>query len=88
MDHESASSKRRLSLLAYHRAFGGRRCFVHSLDDYLALKNPAETDFFVRLEYDPAEKRFYPDEVPIYCTCSLPYNPDKFMVQCSICEEW
>ena len=36
----------------------------------------------------PATKEFKPDRVPVYCVCEMPYNPDQFMVMCTICEEW
>ena len=27
-------------------------------------------------------------QVPVYCQCEMPYNPDLFMVMCEGCEEW
>lgn len=32
-----------------------------------------------------AQEEFVPQHMPVYCICELPYNPDKFMVQCSAC---
>ncbi|EFJ46570.1 hypothetical protein VOLCADRAFT_105484 [Volvox carteri f. nagariensis] len=64
------------------------RCFVHSMETYESLKDRKETDFFCRLVYKPQTKQFEPDEVPVYCECELPYNPDRPMVMCGTCEEW
>uniref|UniRef100_A0A383V1K2 PHD-type domain-containing protein n=1 Tax=Tetradesmus obliquus TaxID=3088 RepID=A0A383V1K2_TETOB len=36
----------------------------------------------------PAQRIFEPPKVPVFCVCEMPYNPDKFMVQCDQCTEW
>jgi hypothetical protein len=36
----------------------------------------------------PAQRIFEPPKVPVFCLCEMPYNPDKFMVQCDQCTEW
>ena len=36
----------------------------------------------------PGKKEFEPDQVPVYCSCELPYNPDKPMLMCEQCEDW
>ena len=51
-------------------------------------------DYFHRFTYIPPRNdgkflgEFRPEKVPIYCRCSLPYNPDTFMIMCSRCEDW
>ncbi|GLC41766.1 hypothetical protein PLESTB_001704700 [Pleodorina starrii] len=64
------------------------RCFVHTMEKYEALKERRENDFFSRLTYKPQTNQFEPDEVPVYCICELPHNPDNPMVMCESCEEW
>eukprot|EP00884_Botryococcus_braunii_P003757 jgi/Botrbrau1/13382/Bobra.0194s0013.2 len=64
------------------------RCSVHTVEEYVALESPGETDFFVRMDYDPSKREFSPDEVSVFCLCNLPYNPDRFMSQCVRCKEW
>ena len=36
----------------------------------------------------PGKKEFEPDQVPVYCNCEQPYNPDKPMINCETCEDW
>jgi hypothetical protein len=36
----------------------------------------------------PVQRIFEPPKVPVFCLCEMPYNPDKFMVQCDHCTEW
>ena len=44
--------------------------------------------YMCRHEY-LAEKQQWKDvEVPVFCTCDLPYNPDYEMIQCNTCGEW
>mmetsp|Transcript_19809 Transcript_19809/g.47272 ORF Transcript_19809/g.47272 Transcript_19809/m.47272 type:complete len:197 (-) Transcript_19809:166-756(-) len=63
-------------------------CYVHSLKAYQALEELTEDDFYSRFTYKPATNEFKPERVPVYCVCEMPYNPDRFMVQCESCEEW
>jgi len=64
-------------------------CRVHTLDEYERLEEIGENDYFWRFEYNPLKKgTFKPDQVPVYCVCELPYNPDKPMIECAICKEW
>mmetsp|Transcript_31068 Transcript_31068/g.68974 ORF Transcript_31068/g.68974 Transcript_31068/m.68974 type:complete len:203 (+) Transcript_31068:257-865(+) len=64
------------------------KCRVHSLKKYENLSKIEQEDFFSRFTYKPAKKEFDPDRVPVYCSCELPYNPDRPMVMCDACEEW
>uniref|UniRef100_A0A7S1X821 BAH domain-containing protein n=1 Tax=Tetraselmis chuii TaxID=63592 RepID=A0A7S1X821_9CHLO len=63
-------------------------CSVHTLRAYQALEELTDEDFYARFTYKPATKQFKPDRVPVYCKCEMPYNPDKFMVECDVCSEW
>mmetsp|Transcript_12429 Transcript_12429/g.34884 ORF Transcript_12429/g.34884 Transcript_12429/m.34884 type:complete len:198 (+) Transcript_12429:549-1142(+) len=63
-------------------------CRVHTLRAYQAQEELADEDFYCRFTYKPATNEFKPDRVPVYCTCEMPYNPDRFMVQCEKCDEW
>ncbi len=53
-----------------------------------ALSQITESDFFTRFMYKPAKKEFEPDQVPVFCVCEQPYNPDKYMVMCEQCTDW
>ncbi|KAK3251849.1 hypothetical protein CYMTET_38829 [Cymbomonas tetramitiformis] len=64
------------------------RCKVHSLHEYQNLKQITGSDYFNRFSYKARTGRFRPDRVPVYCCCEMPYNPDKFMVECEQCAEW
>eukprot|EP00877_Chromochloris_zofingiensis_P003074 jgi/Chrzof1/12768/Cz07g06240.t1 len=64
------------------------KCRVMTLKKYQELPTVGEHDYFARFTYKPAKKEFEPDRVPVFCTCEMPYNPDKFMVMCDNCEEW
>jgi len=46
------------------------------------------TDFFWRYTYHTATRRFSPEQVPVYCSCELPENPDFFMAECDVCLRW
>lgn len=64
------------------------KCRVLSLSRYQELAHIEENDFFARFTYRPAQRIFEPPKVPVFCICEMPYNPDKFMVQCDQCTEW
>lgn len=64
------------------------KCFVHSLKNYEELQQIGEHDFFTRFMYKPGKKEFEPEKVPVYCQCEQPYNPDKSMVMCELCQDW
>eukprot|EP00775_Hariotina_reticulata_P001335 gene1335-1678_t len=64
------------------------KCRVMSLSKYQELGHIGEHDYFARFTYKPAQRVFEPPKVPVFCTCELPYNPDKFMVMCDACQEW
>eukprot|EP00955_Chlamydomonas_euryale_P104022 365535-Chlamydomonas_euryale.AAC.58 len=64
------------------------KCFVHTLRKYESLATIKDQDFFTRFFYRPGKKEFEPDQVPVYCDCEQPYNPDKPMVMCEECEDW
>ena len=40
------------------------------------------------ISLQPGIKEFVPDQVPVYCLCEQPYNPDMPMLQCMACEDW
>ncbi|XRB15760.1 chromatin remodeling protein EBS [Pseudoscourfieldia marina] len=63
-------------------------CRVLSLAEYQATQLIQPTDFFCRFFYSPTTRTFRPDEVPVYCLCNSPYNPDVFMVECGTCYDW
>lgn len=65
-----------------------RKCRVHSMKQYQALKVVQTDDFFSRFTYLPSTHAFRPDRVPVFCVCEMPYNPDRFMIMCDKCEEW
>ena len=67
---------------------------VYTLASYQSLDRVKPGDYFHRFTYIPPRNdgkflgEFRPEKVPIYCRCSLPYNPDTFMIMCSRCEDW
>ena len=62
---------------------------VYTLASYQGLDRVKLGDYFWRFTYlPPPLAEFRPEKVPIYCRCSLPYNPDTFMIMCSRCEDW
>lgn len=63
-------------------------CFVHTFKRYTQLSTVAPEDYFCRFEYKAATGAFVPNEVAIYCTCEMPYNPDDLMEQCQNCKDW
>lgn len=65
-----------------------QKCGIHTLSEYRALEEKADYDFFFRFSFDPINKKFYPEVVPLYCKCEMPCNPDKYMVMCGDCENW
>lgn len=64
------------------------KCTVHSLKDYQKLDQIDEKDYFIRFNYKARTGMFRPDRVRVYCACEMPYNPDRFMVECDSCSEW
>lgn len=64
------------------------KCTVWSIDDYRELEIVTSTDFFWRYTYHTATRRFSPEQVPVYCSCELPENPDFFMAECDMCLRW
>lgn len=32
-----------------------------------------------------SQEEFVPARMPVHCVCEVPYNPDRFMVQCTAC---
>ncbi|KXS11627.1 hypothetical protein M427DRAFT_60487 [Gonapodya prolifera JEL478] len=45
------------------------------------------TGFYWREEYTAVKGKIL-TELPRYCTCSLPENPDLPLIQCDSCEKW
>lgn len=64
------------------------KCTVWNLEEYRALETITTTDFFWRYNYQTTTKRFTPEEVPVFCSCELPENPDHFMAECDSCLNW
>ncbi|XP_047269032.1 chromatin remodeling protein EBS isoform X2 [Capsicum annuum] len=64
------------------------KCIVHTFGNYTKLENVGPEDYFCRFDYKAATGGFYPDRVPVYCKCEMPYNPDDLMVQCETCKDW
>ena len=62
--------------------------YVHTLEEYINLESLRINDFFTRFVYKAAVRLFQPERVPILCVCSMPYNPDHIMIECSKCKEW
>uniref|UniRef100_A0A7N0T846 PHD-type domain-containing protein n=1 Tax=Kalanchoe fedtschenkoi TaxID=63787 RepID=A0A7N0T846_KALFE len=48
------------------------KCAVHSFESCMELGLTGEDDYFI---YS-------------YCTCNMPYYPDRIMVQCEGCQRW
>jgi hypothetical protein len=48
----------------------------------------ANAVYISRYEFDAVKEQWKDQEVPVFCTCNLPYNPDLDMVQCLKCNEW
>ncbi|MEW5305458.1 MAG: hypothetical protein WDW36_007996 [Sanguina aurantia] len=65
-----------------------QKVMVYTLEEYEALEEVLPHQYFTRFFYKPATTEFVPDKVPVYCTCELPYNPDRDMVLCDECEDW
>ena len=61
---------------------------MYTLADYQELQSVNEKSFFSRFAYKAATSEFKPDHVQVFCKCSMPYNPDLFMVECGECKEW
>ena len=61
---------------------------VYTLADYQELQSVNEKSFFSRFAYKAATSEFKPDHVQVFCKCSMPYNPDLFMVECGECKDW
>lgn len=69
---------------------GSRSCcsLFSSTISLQELETVTSTDFFWRYTYHTAARRFSPEQVPVYCTCELPENPDLFMAECDGCLHW
>jgi hypothetical protein len=48
----------------------------------------ANAVYISRYEFDAVKEQWRDMEVPVFCSCNLPYNPDLDMVQCLNCNEW
>lgn len=44
--------------------------------------------YLCRHEYMADKEQWKDEEVPVYCLCDLPFNPDIHMVKCNGCGEW
>ena len=47
----------------------------------------AAQEFMSRSYYLHKKKKFQKD-LPLYCTCRKPFNPDKMLVCCEACKQW
>ena len=61
---------------------------VYTLAEYQELQSVTEKTFFSRFSYKAVSSEFKPDHVQVFCKCSMPYNPDLFMVECGDCKDW
>lgn len=64
------------------------KCRVLTLEGYQNLPAIGENDFYCRFFYMPSTGEFSPDDVPVFCLCEMPYNPDRVMIACDKCDEW
>ncbi|PWA79961.1 hypothetical protein CTI12_AA086390 [Artemisia annua] len=64
------------------------KCDVHSLAEYIKLKNVEDKDYFSRFEYMATKERLKNKKVATYCKCGMPLNPDVLMVGCDGCDDW
>lgn len=48
----------------------------------------ANAVYMCRHEFDAVKLQWKDCDVPVWCKCNLPYNPDLDMVQCEKCSEW
>ncbi|GMH40234.1 hypothetical protein BSKO_08138 [Bryopsis sp. KO-2023] len=64
------------------------KCRVLTLEGYQNLTAIGENDFYCRFFYSPSSGEFSPDDVPVFCLCEMPYNPDRVMIACDKCDEW
>ena len=64
------------------------KCRVYSLKEYQNLESVNDDDYYARFLYKSKEGSFRPEEVPVFCVCAQPYNPDRLMVECERCEDW
>lgn len=64
------------------------KCRVYSLKEYQTLESVNDDDYYARFLYKSKEGSFRPEEVPVFCACAQPYNPDRLMVECERCEDW
>eukprot|EP00040_Diaphanoeca_grandis_P005827 m.34675 g.34675 ORF g.34675 m.34675 type:complete len:242 (-) comp17018_c0_seq1:66-791(-) len=81
----------------YHVRCVNSKCKIYSLDEYENLPERPKTKkgnveyelpvFFCRTFYD-REKKKLREELPVYCYCRQPSNPDKPLISCDKCEEW
>ena len=52
------------------------------------VDDKANAVYMCRHEYDAIKSVWKDEDVPVFCKCNLPYNPDLDMVQCESCNEW
>ncbi len=64
------------------------KCQVHTLQQYQSLHVVSDADYFCRFSYNIKKAEYRPARVPVYCVCEMPYNPDRFMVECEACTDW
>ena len=56
--------------------------------DPLDEDEKANAVYICRHEFDAVKSQWKDEEVPVFCLCALPYNPDLDMLQCDGCNEW
>jgi hypothetical protein len=52
------------------------------------VDDKANAVYLSRHDFDAVRQCWKDVEVPVFCKCNLPYNPDLDMVQCEGCNEW
>eukprot|EP00878_Enallax_costatus_P029502 GHUV01031995.1.p2 GENE.GHUV01031995.1~~GHUV01031995.1.p2 ORF type:complete len:138 (+),score=43.52 GHUV01031995.1:510-923(+) len=59
------------------------------LQSYISQPGPpGDNDYFTRFYFDHEAGKFHPSQVPVFCLCQWPYNPDLVMINCRSCDEW
>mmetsp|Transcript_33844 Transcript_33844/g.61110 ORF Transcript_33844/g.61110 Transcript_33844/m.61110 type:complete len:203 (-) Transcript_33844:541-1149(-) len=64
------------------------RCNILTLEEFTKLNAVKEEDYFTRFSYEAVSAKYFPDKVPVYCKCCMPFNPDREMRYCAICLDW
>jgi hypothetical protein len=64
------------------------QCFLVQDAEDIDSDDDKNRVYMCRHEYMAEKEQWKDMEVPVFCICDLPYNPDLNMVHCSGCGEW